>query len=238
MQYLTIPGLVVAGGGGDGRAYTSVEVFIPPTEQSCSLPSLPNMRVDHTMNGLLICGGGDIVFNKDCMEFSSGNWTTRNTLRKERTRHASWESGEGLVMIGGPYSPTTTEMVGGDMVFSLEYDTEYVCAIPDMVTDSVVLTGGYPLPIRQVVARYDMLGMVEELPHLIIGRHSHGCGGYTREDGGQVLLVGGGFTGSTVLSSTEVLDVGDPAWVYTTSLPRQLMGVKGVTLGNTIYFTG
>ena len=179
----------MSGGGGDGRAYTSVEVFVPETGQSCSFPSLPYNLVEHTMNGLLICGGGDIVFSKNCLSFSSGNWTPSYTLVKERTRHSSWVTEQGLVIIGGPYSPTTTEIVGGEvegLAFTLDYETESVCAVGDLVTNSVVLTGGYPLPIRQLVTRYDILGMVEELPQLLVGRHSHGCGGYLREDGSQV----------------------------------------------------
>ena len=40
----------MSGGGGDGRAYTSVEVFTPQTEVSCSLPSLPNIVVTDGAN--------------------------------------------------------------------------------------------------------------------------------------------------------------------------------------------
>ena len=54
----------------------------------------------------------------------------------------------------------------------------------------------------------------------------------------KVLLVGGGFDGSTVLSSTEILTSGSLTWVYSTPLPRRIMGVKGVTLGNTLYLAG
>ena len=62
----------------------------------------------------------------------------------------------------------------------------YACAIPDIITDSVFITGGtYTL---QKVSRYDMMGWVEDLPQLTEGRNSHGCGSYLREDGTQVSI--------------------------------------------------
>ena len=60
------------------------------------------------------------------------------------------------------------------------------CAIPDIITDSVFITGGvYSL---QMVSRYDLLGWVEDLPQLIEGRNNHGCGSYLRVDGTQVSI--------------------------------------------------
>ena len=61
-----------------------------------------------------------------------------------------------------------------------------VCAIPDLITDSVVLTGG--VYTKQVVSRYDRLGWVEDLPQMIEGRYNHGCGSYLRVDGTQVSI--------------------------------------------------
>ena len=39
------------------------------------------------------------------------------------------------------------------------------------------------------------------------------------------------------LSSTELLVGGAPAWIVSTPLPRQLYGMRGLTLGNTLYLT-
>ena len=60
------------------------------------------------------------------------------------------------------------------------------CAIPDMITDSVFITGGYNT--QHMVSRYDMMGWVEDLPQLIEGRWDHGCGSYLRVDGTQVSI--------------------------------------------------
>ena len=36
------------------------------------------------------------------------------------------------------------------------------------------------------VSSYDLLGFVEDLPSLLVGRYGHGCGSYMRGDGTQV----------------------------------------------------
>ena len=56
--------------------------------------------------------------------------------------------------------------------------------MPDLISASVILTGGYYS--LQGVARYDILGYVEDLPPLLVGRWNHSCGSYTRIDGTQV----------------------------------------------------
>ena len=60
------------------------------------------------------------------------------------------------------------------------------CAIPDIITDSVFITGGDYT--SQMVSRYDLQGWVEDLPQLIEGRYGHGCGSYIRVDGTQVSI--------------------------------------------------
>ena len=58
------------------------------------------------------------------------------------------------------------------------------CAIADLTSDSVIVTGGYNT--MHNVSRYDLLGWVEDLPPLLNGRTDHGCGAYMKEDGSQV----------------------------------------------------
>ena len=53
---ITMPGIILSGGLG---ARTSVEVSVPSTGLSCSLPSLPDGRYGHTVDSLIICGGAD-----------------------------------------------------------------------------------------------------------------------------------------------------------------------------------
>jgi hypothetical protein len=58
--------------------------------------------------------------------------------------------------------------------------------MPDLVTDSVIITGG--INTKQVVSRYGMDGFIEDLPQLVVGRYDHGCGSYLRLDGTQVSI--------------------------------------------------
>ena len=52
--------------------------------------------------------------------------------------------------------------------------------MPDLTSDSVIITGGDFT--RNTVSRYGVLGWVEDLPSLVVGRRYHGCGSYFRGD--------------------------------------------------------
>ena len=128
---ISMLGLLLAGGYG---AETSVEVFSPSTGQSCMLPSLPDQRYDHTANNLLLCGGEHAFTGTTCLTFSSGKWFTSHTLVEERSGHTSWQTEQGVVLMGGWYSPYTSDILdmAGDhweASFAMRYQTEYVVLI-------------------------------------------------------------------------------------------------------------
>ena len=55
----------------------------------------------------------------------------------------------------------------------------------------------------------------------------------------QVLMVAGGYGPNwDLLSSTEQLVGKSGPWKTTSSLPRAVRGVVGITLDNTLYMTG
>ena len=60
------------------------------------------------------------------------------------------------------------------------------CAIPDPVTDTVVITGGDWPPLNAVV-RYGQQGWLDDLPPLITGRQDHACSSYVSS--GRVVSV-------------------------------------------------
>ena len=62
--------LGVAVSGGEG-ALTNVEVYVPSTGLSCSLPPLPDDRDEHTMDSKYICGGVDTPTS--CLHLLNGN---------------------------------------------------------------------------------------------------------------------------------------------------------------------
>lgn len=228
--------------GGDGGT-TIVEVYDPSTGLSCSLPNLPEGRIYHTMDGLIVCGGGPSS-KTTCLTFTSGEWVVSHTLVNQRMVHVSWQTDQGLLLMGGGNMPFSSEILPttGDQgveSFAMQYDTRNACSMPDLTSDSVIVTGGYKN--LQTVSRYDINGFVEDLPSLVERRAYHSCGSYLRGDGTQVLLVAGGDSGAWIdskLSSTEVLTADSSAWTVTNPLPSALTGLKGLNLGGRIYMTG
>ena len=126
-------GLLIAGGDGDFQE-ASVEVYVPSTGYSCSLPSLPHYREDHTMTGMTVCGGAGLeglnqVLLTSCISFLSGEWVTSHSLPEERWYHNSWVMGaDSILLLGGLESPDTTDVVSegvyeGGQGFRMESST-------------------------------------------------------------------------------------------------------------------
>ena len=88
---MSIEGILITGGY---DAYSSAEVFLPPTSTSCQLPGLVarHGRDRHSQDGLLACGGGCCGPDPDtsCEEFrpATGTWArTNHTVQQERWGH-------------------------------------------------------------------------------------------------------------------------------------------------------
>ena len=112
--------------GGDNPT-TSVQLLYTNGTWRCSLPDLPAARKYPSQNGLITCGGyGDAT----CVTFNKGSWVETHSLSTQRSRHTSWASPEGVLLMGGVYADakTTTELltVDGDTTpgFTLNYETE------------------------------------------------------------------------------------------------------------------
>ena len=118
-------------GGWNGDRLTSVEVYVPSTNTSCSLPSLPVATEGHSQDGLLLCGG-DGNYRQSCLTFhpDSGEWVKAHNLSEGRYEHSSWQREDGTVLLmGGVDSLTTTEIVSDSSAvstpgFSLQYNTQ------------------------------------------------------------------------------------------------------------------
>ena len=74
-------GLIISGGG-PTSSYKSVEVFVPSTGQHCTLPDLPAKRYLHTMEEMVVCGGGGS--ETSCLTLTEAGWETTTTLLEER----------------------------------------------------------------------------------------------------------------------------------------------------------
>ena len=117
---LSISAIMVSGGWyWNSKLTSAVYVFIPSTGEVCSFTPLPWMMIDHTQQGLMICGGVadcphcnyqepcppygcDIDPGKVCYTFSeSESWTVSHQLAAKRRGPKSWKSSAGVVLFYG-----------------------------------------------------------------------------------------------------------------------------------------
>ena len=134
-QLIIILGVIVSGGYNGVEVLTSTEVFLPASSgagSTCSLQSMPSPRnPGHTLDQLddgsvLSCGGGGPDTLKTCDKFDGTSWSQHSTLQHYRAEHTSLAGQHGLLLMGGWYSDTTTELVGGGQQYNLQQDTLYV----------------------------------------------------------------------------------------------------------------
>ena len=117
-------------GGYNGARLSSVEVYHPGTNTSCTLPSLPEEITRHSQDGLVLCGGyPDTGRSCHTLNTDTAQWTKTHSLSERRDSHASWRREDGsILIIGGDYSQTTTELVSESSGvstpgFALKYTT-------------------------------------------------------------------------------------------------------------------
>ena len=97
---------VVAGSG----PLKSVEAYNPHTKKICSLPDLPDSRHGHTLCGGLLCGG--YRTGKSCLKLGPAGFVKATvSLQQSRKFHLCWNVPEGVLLLGGESSPSTTELV-------------------------------------------------------------------------------------------------------------------------------
>ena len=62
-----------------------------------------------------VCGGYSTRARSICQTYDNRNIINRPSLAYERTSHVSWSSREGLILMGGSLSPTTTEKLSPNL---------------------------------------------------------------------------------------------------------------------------
>ena len=89
---------------------TKSEIYDPWTKTSCMLPNITDIRVGHTQDGLLLCGGGAGFLAVDntlltCLTWSQGTWNVSHHMIYRRKNHVSWTpaSGAGTYLMGGVF---------------------------------------------------------------------------------------------------------------------------------------
>jgi len=237
--------LIMIGGSSVGRL---VETF--PPSSSLSIPSLPQEREAHSLTllpgppaRLVVCGGvGTTGTDKSCISFTAGMeaWQQYYSLKQERSYHTSARIGPNSFMIMGGSATaarSTAEIVPGGGQFDLQHDSEDACAIALEDTGEVVLTGGSST-IHGHVSRYSSAGFLGSLPDLRQGRRYHACGSFQTQ-GLTVLLVTGGWDGSSHLSTTELLAISSAtAWTLAAPLPIAVNVLRAAFLPDGLYVAG
>ena len=94
----------------------------------CTVPTLPH-RDHHTQDGLVACGGDTTATLTSCITLTGSGWQESHQLRERRWLHSSWRSPAGLLLMGGDYSGTSTEILSATdssttSSFTLAYNTK------------------------------------------------------------------------------------------------------------------
>ena len=108
--------ILITGGYG---ALQSAEMFLPWSNTTCGLPSIPDERWGHVQSGNTLCGGGKrrSSTRRSCLQWRQGGWATLPvTLAEERLASSAWGTEEGLVIMGGTSDAAqqTSETVSSD----------------------------------------------------------------------------------------------------------------------------
>ena len=79
----------------------------------------------------MLCGGfPDSGSSCYTLDTTTGQWTKTHSLSERRDGHSSWRREDGTILLmGGDYSPTTTELVSESSGvstpgFTLKYETQ------------------------------------------------------------------------------------------------------------------
>ena len=125
--------MMISGGFGRTGTKVEVEVISPSGNVSCSVRDLPQPRYGHSMNNNTVCGGyggTGTDTRTSCYQLSSAGWTRSHTLIHRRYQHSSWEVEDGIILLGGDNSGTTSEIAKWDgtteELFNMQYNTQYL----------------------------------------------------------------------------------------------------------------
>ena len=125
-----VDGIILTGGFTDEKRYGYSSEVIRGDGTTCTLPKMTVRRTHHTQTGPTVCGAaGQGARPRSCMTFKNGKWRTSHYLKERRDGSVSWNSPNGIMLLGGTEnrktellsrtSTSTTEQ------FTLPYDTKY-----------------------------------------------------------------------------------------------------------------
>ena len=112
--------------GGSGPAGYSAEILHADGTSWCSKMLFSKPQYYHTMSGMTVCGG--LFIKNECWSVHNitwGTWPGSVSLRNRRQYHSSWNTNDGIVLMGGGYSKSTSELVTNGVsqdYFDLEHE--------------------------------------------------------------------------------------------------------------------
>ena len=111
-------GMLITGGWNNVRGtiyLKSVEAYNPYINKICKLPDLPYAVRDHSLCGGLLCGGYNSRHRRSCLKLGPWGFVKATvSLKQKRRQHLCWNWPRGVLLLGGRYSPSTTELVSYD----------------------------------------------------------------------------------------------------------------------------
>ena len=124
--------LIIGGANSGGGCYFTGELYMPELNKSCIFPRSDFMRIRHSQDGFLACGGHRK--ENTCEFYTPGlGWRLEPyNLTQRRSDHTNWTLNNGTVVLLGGASTTTdfvTPGVGTWPGFSLKYPSMSVSLI-------------------------------------------------------------------------------------------------------------
>ena len=115
-----------------GGVSTEEEIWIPDDNTICGIPSLPRGSYHGTLDGMKYCRpyGGNYGNETECVGFDQGIWDRSNSgFKNRRSFHTSWETEDGIYLMGGEGSYQTSEFARNDGTvtegFSIRYPIRF-----------------------------------------------------------------------------------------------------------------
>merc|ERR1719500_1553588 len=160
----------------------------------------------------LVSGQLVACYDHSCEIFNGGGeWTHLVDTNSRRRTHSSAVKDDDRILLIGGYDSNSTEWISVDGSpsqpgpFHVRHGYDH-CTI-QVSSDLILVTGGAGVntPV-DLVTSYQLTGNGDETPLTPMNqrRAGHACGVYQDAGGQQVLLVSGGVSSGSRLSSTEV----------------------------------
>jgi hypothetical protein len=159
----------------------SADVWRPDGSTTCSLPSLPENMTFPSVD--LVGGNITACYASKCWLLAKSGWEAGpDTLQSRRVHTSAVLPGEGLLLVGGQGSSTTTEIIRPGhkttSAFTLTPGRWQHCSV--QTSNTLLISGGWgPFTLVQEYSGIDSDSVSsKDLPSLNQGRRAHACGVY------------------------------------------------------------